>query len=90
MKEFVICAAIRTKEGKIYRGHRHSDAIHAAMDEGNKLIDLSFADQGFVTSRNRYVTREEGRKLQDAAGIKSADIEHPGYKGKTLFSEDLY
>ena len=91
MKEICICAAIRVKkDGKVIRGHRHADAIHAAMNEGYKLTELSFADQGFVTSKNRYVSREEGRKLQDAAGIKSADTEHPGYKGDTLFSEDLY
>lgn len=88
MKEICICAAIKTKEGTVIRGHRHADAIKAAMTEGFKLTDLSFADQGFVTSKNRYVTREEGRILQDAAGIKSADRE--GYRGKTLFSEDLY
>lgn len=90
MKEIVICAAIKTDDGKIIRGHRHADAIHAAMNEGYTLSSLSFADQGFVTSKNRYVTREEGRILQDLAGIPSADTEHPGYKGSTLFSEDLY
>lgn len=88
-KEIVICAAIKTKDGKVIRGHRHADAIYTARDrEGYKIEDLSFADQGFVTSRNRYVTREEGRKIQDAAGIKSASPE--GYMTGTLFSEDLY
>ena len=88
MKEIIICAAIKTRSGKVFRGHRHSDAIKAAHEDGWTMQDLSFADQGFVTSKNRYVTREEGRKLQDAAGIKSVDPE--GYRGTTLFSEDLY
>lgn len=44
--------------------------------------------QGFITNRGRFVSRTEGRKLQDAAGIPSADRE--GYRGNTLFSEDLY
>lgn len=87
-KEIVICAAVKTRSGKVFRGHRHADAIKVAHDAGWTHQDLSFADQGFITSRNRYVTREEGRKLQDAAGIKSADPE--GYHGTTLFSEDLY
>ncbi len=88
-KEIVICAAIKTKDGKVIRGHRHADAIFTARDrEGYRIADLSFADQGFVTSRNRYVSREEGRKLQDAAGIISASPE--GYMPGTLFSEDLY
>ena len=89
MKEIVICAAIKTKKGIVIRGHRHADCIYTAQREGFDLKkDLAFADQGFVTSRNRYVTREEGRKLQDSAGIPSADPE--GYKHGTLFSEDLY
>lgn len=88
VKEIVVCAAIKTRSGNVYRGHRHDDAIYAAHKEGFKMQDLSFADQGFVTSFNRYVTREQGRKLQEKAGIKSVDPE--GYRGKTLFSEDLY
>lgn len=87
--EIVICAAIKTKDGKIIRGHRHADCFHTAVDrEGLKREDVINADQGFITSKNRYVTREEGRILQDKAGIKSADPE--GYRGNTLFSEDLY
>jgi hypothetical protein len=44
-------------------------------------------DQGFITSRNRYVDREEGLRLQLAAGIES--VAPGGYRGQ-LFSEDLY
>lgn len=87
-KEIVICAAVKTRSGKIFLGHRHNNAIFAARDAGWTLEDLSFADQGFVTSKNRYVTREEGRQLQDAAAIESASPE--GYMPGTLFSEDLY
>jgi hypothetical protein len=46
------------------------------------------SSQGFITSRNRFVTREEGYALQVAAGIPSAAA--GGYRGKRLFSEDLY
>jgi hypothetical protein len=45
-------------------------------------------DQGFITSRNRYVGREEALRLQLAAGIKSACPS--GYRARDLFSEDLY
>ena len=86
-KEIVICAAVKTKEKKGYRGHRHGDCFKAILDRGLKPSKTA-SGQGFITSRNRYVTREVGRKLQDAAGIKSADPE--GYRGTTLFSEDLY
>lgn len=87
MKEICICAAVKTTTGLIIRGHRHSDALSAMRDRG-LTPDESHEAQGFITSYNRYVTREEGRKLQEAAGIPSADPE--GYQGNTLFSEDLY
>ncbi len=45
-------------------------------------------DQGFITSTNRYVDRKEGMRLQLAAAIASAAP--GGYRGATLFSEDLY
>lgn len=86
-KEIVICAAVMAEDGTIYRGHRHGDAMQVCAGTGRKLFN-GREQQGFITSKNRYVSREEGRKLQDAAGIPSADPE--GYRGKTLFSEDLY
>jgi hypothetical protein len=45
-------------------------------------------DQGFITSRGRYVDRKEGMRLQIAAGIES--VAEGGYRAETLFSEDLY
>lgn len=84
-KEICICAAIKTEDGKVVRGHRHGDCF-IYMDS-HKLKILN-SIQGFITSKNRFVDREEGRKLQDLAGIKSADQD--GYRGNTLFSEDLY
>jgi hypothetical protein len=96
-KEICICAAVKAGN-KIWRGHRHGHAMQAMRDEmswkmtGEQLYDFYIGDnkmsQGFITSENRYVEREEGRKLQDAAGIKSADKN--GYRANTLFSEDLY
>lgn len=86
-KEICICAAVLTTDGSIIRGHRHGDCFHTITRIG-KGINATYAAQGFMTSKNRFVGREEGRKLQDAAGIKSADKE--GYRGHTLFSEDLY
>lgn len=87
MKEIVICAAVKTTDGKVYRGHRHHDCIQAIRRRDLKP-STSPSAQGFITSKNRYVTREVGRKLQDAAGIPSASPE--GYMGTTLYSEDLY
>jgi hypothetical protein len=46
-------------------------------------------EQGFVTSRNRYVDRTEAMRLQVAAGIPSA-CGGRMEDGQLLFSEDLY
>lgn len=91
-KEMCICAALLMPDGYIIRGHRHSDCFKTAREMGRyNMMDfrnIGSKGQGFVTSRNRFVTREVGRKLQDAAGIPSANPE--GYMPGTLFSEDLY
>jgi hypothetical protein len=95
-KEICICAAVKFN-GKVYNGHRHGHAILAMRDDlswehtGKEVYGIvarGDEEQGFTTSFNRFVSREDGRKLQEAAGIKSADKD--GYRGDTLFSEDLY
>lgn len=86
-KETVICAAVKLEDGRILNCHRHGDGMLNAHHNSWKLHE-GIEQQGFTTSKGRYVSREEGRKLQDAAGILSADRE--GYRGTTLFSEDLY
>ena len=87
MSEIVICAAVIATNGEIIRGHRHADCIQTMQRMGLKP-KISSKAQGFITSKNRFVNRELGRALQDAAGIPSASPE--GYMGKTLYSEDLY
>jgi hypothetical protein len=85
--EVCICAAVQTEEGMVIRGHRHSDAIKAAVQAFCHPVQGEQA-QGFITSCGRYVTRQEGRRLQEAAGIGS--VSPGGYRGDLLFSEDLY
>lgn len=87
IKEIVICAAVIADNGKIFRGHRHSDCLNTMR--GCKLkYTFNAENQGFITSKNRYVNRKEAQKLQKAAGIPSADRD--GYQGNELYSEDLY
>lgn len=87
MKEICICAAVVAEDGYIVRGHRHCDCIQSILRMG-KTPRKRPSMQGFITSSNRYVTREEGRRLQEESGIPSVDKE--GYKGTILLSEDLY
>jgi len=85
--EICICAAVQFADGRIVRGHRHDGCLKYAADWTPKP-ELTGHVQGFVTSRNRFVNREEGAALQNAAGIDSAQTRKP-VNGQ-LFSEDLY
>ena len=90
-REICICAAIRLPSGRIVRGHRHPHCLEAAGGMSYKdttAEQIRLAEQGFVTSRNRFVDRVEGRRLQEAAGVPSAAL--GGYRLDMLFSEDLY
>ena len=88
--EQCICAAIRIGD-LIVRGHRHDSCFHtASLIPGVQRSAIRKADQGFVTSRNRFVGREEAMQLQKASGVKSAYSPDGEYRGDILFSEDLY
>lgn len=87
--EICICAAIQLSGGELFRGHRHDDAIQTAGKAGVERGSIADAEQGFITSRNRFVGREEGARLQRAAGIPSATTGELPSDGM-LFSEDLY
>jgi hypothetical protein len=83
--EVCICAAIRTNNGTVIVARRHGDIFKAMVKE---RIPKEDGEQGFITSIGRFVDRREGYKLQHKAGIKSAAME--GYRGRELYSEDLY
>ncbi len=84
MKEYCICAAVKTKDGIVVRGHRHGDCYATIL----KMQKEVSREQGFVTSLNRFVTREEGARLQNEADIKSVYTKRR--INRALFSEDLY
>lgn len=90
--EICICAAVRMPDGYIVRGHRHADCLATAAKIPGYTVTGSHhphgEDQGFVTSKNRYVNRREAMQLQLDANIDS--VSRDGYCGWDLFSEDLY
>lgn len=92
--EVCICAAIQYRS-RTWRGHRHGDAMDAQQQELSYTMNrkelatmCTSKEQGFITNKNRYVGRDEGRDIQTRAGIPSAAPD--GYRGATLYSEDLY
>lgn len=89
--EIVICAALRDIDGSVLRCHRHHHGFAILRNRyaaRSHAVVLDHVEQGFITSRNRYVDRVEGLQLQRAAGIASVDPK--GYRPPELFSEDLY
>lgn len=87
MKEICICAAVKATDGTIIRGQTHRDCRDGIIRRGKKL-SYNIKDEGFITSYNRFVGREEAYKLQMAINWKSHNPQ--GYQlCKWLFSEDI-
>jgi hypothetical protein len=84
-KEIVICSAVKADDGMIYRGHRHNNCINLIRE-----VKKMPKEQGFITSKNRFVDRKEGLRLQLEAGIKSVSGKGYSLSLGELFSEDLY
>lgn len=89
MKEKIVCAAIHTLGEKdmannplIHCGLRHSYILWQS-----ELISRNPHDQGFLTSKNRFVNRKEALiiALDNNQVINLAEI-----RGDNLYSEDLY
>lgn len=98
MKEYILCAAIWFDDGKLYYyqpknietglvlcGYRHGNIfqqIGGLVGERQKL-GIYEKEQGFLTSKNRFVDREE-------AAIVAFEAKQIQKKTITLYSEDLY
>lgn len=95
-QEYITCAAIHYQDGKVYEhqpknitsgfvatGHRHHNVIALV----HQLTGKSAAGeiQGFLTSKNRFVGREEGYMI----ALEADQIDYCTNRS-TLFSEDIY
>jgi len=79
--EHITGVAIR-QQGRVYRlswPARHHMILHLL----SQTVGLDDHDQGFWTSRDRYVSREEAAELARAAGQTVSQRQQ-------LFSEDLW
>lgn len=101
-KEYILCSAIkRVKENfanpyrdgcndicKVELGYRHHDIIQRCPLE---ILDVN--EQGFFTSKGRFVNRSESMKIAyDAGQVDAVTAFGDNKEGmyKPLFSEDLY
>lgn len=95
-KEYILCAAIKRYStndchkcyNEEYRdlydielGWRHADILHRFPTD----VTRKLCDQGFYTSKGRFVDRVEGLRVARECG----QFESTEYK-RILFSEDLY
>lgn len=96
--EYILCSAIWFDDGESYpyqpigiktgfvvTGRRHHDCFGVMyIISGGINTHTKFEnEQGFLTNKNRFVTREEAGEIAFDAG--QTDIKH-----ERLFSEDLY
>lgn len=93
-KEFdkPVHSPINIDRGVVLCGHRHGHVI-GEMKALTGLRTVTFADdgvgehvQGFLTSKNRFVGREEAAKI----ALACKQIEKLNYSNIELYSEDLY
>lgn len=98
-KEKIVCAAIWYKNGNFRQTspknidegivvfglrHNHCFELLSALYPNKEYI--SRCEQGFLTTDNRFVDREEASKI----AIESGQIEKCKYTDNYLYSEDLY
>jgi hypothetical protein len=81
-QELILHAAVKTECGQIIFGKCHADCFHKGSNIGYKMSQKA-DDQGFLSNKANYLTREEAAKI--AIGNGQIDT-----KTSYLFSEDLW
>lgn len=75
-------------------GYRHENirelVRHFVMDEWDKEFVIIEQLEGFLTNKNRFVTREEGAKIAFDAGQLLPNPDGLTIIPDRLYSEDLY
>jgi len=75
-------------KGIVFSGHRHGQCIFTKCAiTGLPDSKTGENEQGFLTSKNRFVSREEGLEI---ALRENQIINLKEVRGNRLFSEDLY
>ena len=79
---------INCPTGLVFSGHRHGQCIYTKCAvTGLRACESGENEQGFLTSKNRFVIREEALiiALEQNQVINLREV-----RGDRLFSEDLY
>ncbi len=75
-------------KGIVFSGHRHTQCIYTKCAiTGLRDAQSGENEQGFLTSKNRFVSREEALEI---ALRENQVIDLKEIRGNRLFSEDLY
>jgi hypothetical protein len=92
-KEFILCAAIKWGD-VIVSGYRHRDCYKTLDALKSDIPEETYPgreDQGFLTSKNRYVDRKEGWKIaKENNQIKFGKEFSDNGDDSELISENLY
>lgn len=76
---------VNLDKGIVFCGHRHPHCMYSMCSiTGLRQCDAGYEVQGFLTSKNRFVDREEGARIHVQNGGKL------NYSTRQLYSEDLY
>jgi len=81
-------SAILLRDGRIFTGKRHCNALEAAKQAGVERLDCLHSEQGFMTECGKFVRRKLALRIAlDANQV----LDHAKIKWHVgLFSEDLY
>lgn len=85
-KPKIAAAAIRMNSTVVFTGPHHHIIIHDIVQMGYAKNVGSNGEQGFLTSTNEFVNREEAGKIAIAAG----QISSLKYSKTDLYSEELW
>ena len=76
---------VNCDRGIVFCAHRHAQAMYSMISiTGLRQCEAGEEIEGFLTSKNRFIDREEAMLIHKANGGT------PGYSSNRLFSEDLY
>lgn len=84
MRESIKHAVVKSVDGFICMGKSHADCFYQGRNLGLEMSGKA-SDQGFITSKGRYVERPEAGKI-----AKRADQLPKDHNGKILLSEDIW